>query len=276
MNIKRKHVMIGLALLAITWAGNIFYYQKHILKEPLFIKQYCDVNQGRDSFNLYYISNINEKNEMAFITFPEIDPAYVRTEKWKHNSDNRYYNFNILNVKINEASDGKIPEEIKNKVLTKARLHLRDGKTVDVNIGKIYLFCDETRYGGLQEKRSSASNNLTGSRTFLSTEDLKIYGVSTKFPELMNGTLEISINDLPLKDIKFPINVNSGEWVQVRHKMQFNEDDINRNNSYDFSIYLLTENEAGEKGASPVFINYWLQSPEEYDIPEMISDRGDD
>lgn len=276
MNIRRKYVLLGFIFLSIAWAGNIFYYQKHILKEPLFIRQYCDVNQGRDSFNLYYISNISEKNEMAYITFPEIDSAYVRTEKWKHNSDNRYYNFNILNVKINEDLNGKIPDGIKNKVLTKARLHLRGGRTIDVNIGKIYLFCDETRYGGLQEKRSLASSNHTGSITFLSAEDLKISGVNTKFPELMNGTLEISINNLPLKDIRFPINVRRGESVNVHHKMQFNKDDINRNNSYDFSIYLLTENEAGERGANPVFINYWLQSPEEYDIPKMIRDRSDD
>lgn len=275
MNFKRKYILMGLVLLLIAWIGNIFYHQNHILKEPILIKQYCDVNQVKPSFYLYYIANINQENEIESISFPEIEPSYVHIERYAFN-DNRFYKLNIIKVNINIDHKGNIPNGVKNKVLTKARLNLRNRKIVDVNIGRIYLFSEDTGSGKLKSSGLESRSQYTGSTTFSSPEDLKVYGVSTKFPEMMDGPLEIYINNAPLKDVKFPINVNKDGNIKVGYKLQFDKEDIRKYNAYDFSIYLLTEDKKGEKGVNPVFINYWLQSPEEYDITAMIRDRSDD
>lgn len=276
MNIKRNHVIMGLVLLLVLWTGNIFYYQKHVLKEPLFIKHYYDVKQGMENFRLYYIDNINQKNEIAYVIFPEIGYEYTRTEIFKSNSDNRYYNLNIINVIRNANSDNGIPEGMKNKVLTKARVYFTNGKTLDVDIGRIYLYSDGMEKYTLDSVSSMGSSDNTGSTIFSSPDDLKIYGVGSKFPELMNDIILISINGVPLREVKFPINVKKGDNITVGYKFQFDSENINRNNAYDFPVYILTENEAGVKGANPVFANYWLQSPEVYDIPEMLKGRGDE
>lgn len=276
MNIKKKYVLLGLLLLTAAWLGNIFYYQKHVLKEPLFIKHYYDVKQGMDSFRLYYIDNINQKNEVAYISFPEIEEGYTSTEIWQHNSDNRYYNFKIINVRTNGVSDGNIPENLINKVITKAIVYLNNGKSFDVDIGKIYLYNDRSDERILHSIRTMGSSNNTGSTTFTSPAHSKIYGVSTKFPELMDGMLNVSINDIPLEDVKFPINVNMGDNITVNYGFKFDRKDINRNNAYEFSIDLLTENSVGEKGVNSAFVDYWLQSPEEFDIAAMLKDRGNE
>lgn len=276
MNIKRNYVLMGLVLLLIVWTGNIFYYQKHVLKEPLFIKHYYDVKQGMENFRLFYIDSINQREEIAYVTFPELGQEYTRTEIFKSNSDNRYYNLNIINVIRNVYSDNGIPEGMKNKVLTKARVYFTNGNTLDVDIGRIYLYSDGIDKYTFDSVSGMGSSDNTGNAIFSSPEDLKIYGVSSKFPELMDELILISINGVPLREVKFPINVKKGDTITVEYKFRFDSENINRNNAYEFPVYILTENEAGIKGANPVFVNYWLQSPEEYDIPEMLKNRGDD
>lgn len=274
MNIKRKYVLLALVFLIIVWIGNILYYQNHILKEPLIIKKYCEINQRIPSFYLNYIGNTNHENDIESISFPEIEPAYVNIERIMFNN-NRFYRLNRIRVNINIDPNGSIPEELKNKVLTKARLNLTNGKKMDVNIGRIYLFNDDTSFSKLEANGLESSSLHTGSRTFFSSEDLKIYGVSSLFPELMDGPLYIYVNNVPLKEVKFPISVNKDESVKVAYKIGFDEEDIRRYYSYDFQFYLIIENKAGEKETRSVNVSYWLQTPEEYDIPLLLRERGD-
>jgi hypothetical protein len=85
MNIKRKYVILGLVLLIIAWVGNIYYYENHKLKKPLFIKHYYDIKNGMDFFRLYFIDNINEKNEISYVSFPELEDGYISADILNYN-----------------------------------------------------------------------------------------------------------------------------------------------------------------------------------------------
>lgn len=274
MNIKRKYVLIGLVLLLIAWMGNVFYYQKHVLKEPLFIKHFYDIKQGMRHFNLYYIKNINSKDDVAYISFPEVDGLNLSSNVNYHNSDRRYYELKILTIIINEGKLEKIPDDLRNRVITKARVHLTNGKEMDVDIGKIYLYCDGAEQSKLKWKSGMGSSDNSGSTSFVSTENLKVYGVKYKFPELKDDVFDININETPLRDIKLPINIKKDDKLEVKYHLKFDDNDIRRNNAYNFSIDILTEDMEGNKGVDSEFANYWLQSPEEYDIDAMIRNGG--
>jgi len=276
MKIKRKYVLLGLALLVIAWLGNIFYYQKHVLKEPLFVKHYYDVVQGMDNFRLYYINNINSKDDVVFITFPEIDEKYPVSTLDNFNTDGCYYNLKIITININKDSTGNIPEKLKNKIITKAKVYLKNGREMDVDIGRIYLYSEELDERGLHCDSSGGSSNNSGFANFSSNKSLKVLGITYKFPELKDEAFTISINGTPLKDIKFPYHVNPDDNLRVDYEFKFNTKDMRRNNAYDFKINVLTEDAVGKKGENAVYADYWLQSPAEYDIDEIIRNRGND
>jgi hypothetical protein len=275
MNIKRKYVILGLVLLIIAWVGNIYYYENHKLKKPLFIKHYYDIKNGMDFFRLYFIENINDKNEISYVSFPELEDGYISADILNYNSDDRYYRMKIIQARIPRSSDGIVPEFLRNKTITKVRAYTMDGKTYDMDIGKIYLDWDVPGEHSMESTSSGASNNNTGYTTFSSKSDIKIYDVTCKFPELLDGLVEISIKGTPLKDVRFPLELKKGDTITVDYRFMFEKDDIRQNNAYECSIDLLTEDESGKKGVSSAFINYWKQFPEEYDIAAMRKDRGD-
>ena len=65
MNLNKKFIAIGLILLIFSWVGNISFYEKQILNEPIFIKHYYDVESGMSNIRLYYIQNINSQEQVA-------------------------------------------------------------------------------------------------------------------------------------------------------------------------------------------------------------------
>ena len=96
MKLNKKLVAFGLVLLVLFWIGNIVCYQKHVLKEPLFLKQYYDDKMVTGDFQLYYIQNINDNVTVANIIFPEIgNQSYFFNDNGSYTStDRKYYKFN--------------------------------------------------------------------------------------------------------------------------------------------------------------------------------------
>lgn len=275
MNIKRKYVIIGIVLLVIAWAGNIYYYKMHVLKRPLFVNHYYDIKNGMDVFRLHFIENINDKNGIAYVSFPEIEDGYLSADIFNGNSDDRYYSMKTIQVRIPRSSDGIVPESLKNRVITKIRAYTMGGRTYDADIGKIYLDWDVPGEHNLEFVTGQGSSNNTGYTMFSSKTDMKIYGVSSRFPEMMDKPFYIAIDKTPLKDIKFPIELKKGTTITVDYGFMFDGEDIRKNYAYEYTIDLLIEDESGKRGVCPVYISYWVQSPEEYDIAAMRRDRGE-
>lgn len=77
MNLNKKFAAIGLTLLIFSWVGNIFFYEKHIIKEPIFIKQYYDLQGRVNNVPLYYIQDINSQDQVQNIEFPMLYEVLV-------------------------------------------------------------------------------------------------------------------------------------------------------------------------------------------------------
>lgn len=274
MHFNKKHIAGGIALLLLLWTANIIYYKSHVLKEPLFIKHYYDVKKGMNSFRLHYIDNINSEDRVVGIVFPEIGEQQIYCSEFSQNADGRYYELKILTVNIFNGDVNSIPEEYKNKVITKARIMLSKGKVMDVDIGKIYLYGDEIENRHLQGNRVSSSSDNTGSAYYATTKDIIIKDIDSKFYNDLKDILKITINEKELSKDIFPIELKEGEALDIRYGFEFSKDDIRKNNVYDFSIDILTEDSQGNKGSNSSFLNRYLWGIRDFHINSLKNSKG--
>lgn len=274
MNFNKRYIVFGSAILVLCWTLNIIYYQSHVIKEPLFINHYYDVRKGMNDFELYYIKNLSSQSKVQSITFPEIGQYQMNFTEADVNSDKRYYMLKSIKVNIINGGGNSIPEEYKNKVITKALIVFSDGKTINVNLGKIYLFSDELPSSGLEFYSVTSTSDNTGSSNFTAEKDMKITGIDSKFSEDVKDILEVKINNTLLSDINFPLNLKKGEPLDINYGFNFKGNLIKQNNAYSFRLNVLTEDLLGNKGSTPCFINMHMQSPEYFDM-SGLKDNGE-
>lgn len=273
MDLNKKFVAIGLTLLIFSWVGNIFFYEKHIIKEPIFIKQYYDLQARISNVRLYYIQDINSKDQVESIIFPELGQDSVNFTENDISNDKLYYKFKCVYVNFYNGNENKIPDNLKNKVITKAKITFTNGKVIDEDIGKIYISFDDISKPALISEGSTSSGNNTGFSNRTAKKDTKIIGLQSRFSDIIKDAVEIKVNKKPVKDIKFPLELKAGDKLEVSYGFKFNKDDMRRNSVYDFPIDILTEDTDGTKGHSLCFIRYWMQFPDEYDIQSLKIDR---
>lgn len=275
MNLNKKHVVIWIVLLVAVWTGNIFYYQRHVLKEPLFIKNYYDIREDYGFFRLIYIDNINSERNVTSIVFPEVGSETINFTEQDYNSDNRYYRMKLINVKL-EKDDNIIQKKYLNKLITKAEVHLSDGKVINADIGKIYISgnMDESERELFTFESSTSSNNNTGQFIYRVNKSLKILRISSKFTEIMKDILDIKLNSKSLREISFPVELDKGDKLEIDYTFKFTKGDIKQSYAYGFPLYIMVEDIKGSKESRVGNIDYRLQFPEMYDINALKADRG--
>lgn len=274
MNFNKKYIVFGSAILVLCWTLNLVYYQNKIINEPLFIKHYYDIPQGMSSFDLYYIQNLSSQSKITSIIFPEIGQQHINFTETEVNSDNRYYTLKNIRVIIDNGSGNAIPEKYKNKIIRKALIEFSDGKTMNVNLGNIYMFSEELPGNDLKFYSVSSSNDNTGSSNFTADKDLMITGIDSRFNEEVKDILQIKINNKLLSEISFPINFKKGEVIYINYGFNFKGNLIKQNNAYSFPLNVLTEDLSGNKGSTSCFINMHMQSPEYFDIDALKNKVG--
>ncbi|MBU3188962.1 hypothetical protein K9O30_07775 [Clostridium bowmanii] len=276
MNFNKKYIILGLAILVLCWTLNIAYYQNKVIKEPLFINHYYDIPKGMNSFDIYYIKDLSSQREITSVIFPELGTQSMNFTDTDVNSDKRYYMLKNIRIDILNGSDSDIPEEYKNKVITKAIIEFSDGKTMNVNLGKIYLFSDELLARAFKFYSASSSSDNTGSSNLIADKDLKVTGIDGRFNEEVKDILEIKVNNKLLSEVKFPLYLKKGEILYINYGFNFNENLIKQNNAYSFPLNVLTEDLSGNLGSTPCFFNMHMQSPKYFDIDALKNIGGEE
>lgn len=274
MKLNKKLLVSSIVLLILLWSGNIFYYEKHILKEPLFIKCYYNLPSGLDMFNLYYIQNINSQDNITEITFPEIGIQPLTFSVLDMNTDGKNYRLKMLSINKFNNYLNKIPNEYKKKILTKANIKFSNGKIMTVNLGKIYFNgeteVNEIRNTDLIQSSGSSCNDSTGSTIFTAKKDLTILSISNKFYDEIKDILKVNINGKELSNIVFPIKLKKDDQVSINYGFTFNQNDIRKNYLYNLAFYISTVDSKGTKGNSLFGIgSSIMQYPDNFDIDAL-------
>ncbi|MCM0647758.1 hypothetical protein NBE98_05125 [Clostridium swellfunianum] len=278
MNYSKKLIVTGLILLAAAWTVNVFYYNSRVLKEPLFLKHYYNINSGWSEFQLFYLQNINSAQNVVIISFPELNKQYVPFVETEWNSERIYYKMKNLRINMFNGKAEQIPADLKNKVITKAEVHFSDGKTMTVDLGKIYLYSDtpdKKETLNLKNSGSTSSSDNTGSASFIAGRDIKILGLSFRFNEIVGDALKFRINGQDYNDISLPMNIKANENVSIEYSFRLDKNDIRSSYVYSLPIEVLTEDSNGYREKSTFqIINYWQQHSKGYNIKELLKAQG--
>jgi hypothetical protein len=260
----------------VVWSLNVFYYKSHVLKEPVFVKHYYDLREGMDRITLYYIQNINDNETITDITIPELGDDYIVFNENTHNTDDKYYKLKSITIMLNKGKENTYFNKYKDKIITKAIVNFSRGKTLFVDVGKIYLYNTQNKSPvSVTTNYASGSSDYTGSSSYALDKEMDIVGIYCRFTELIGNGINIEINDKKFSELKFPIRMKAGETLNVKYSLNFNKEDIRRSYVYDFPIDIGTVDIYGNIGHASLYINYWLQFPEQYDIKRLInSERG--
>lgn len=269
MKINKKYIIIGSVLLLLCWLGNTAYYNYKVLKKPLFVKNYYDIPLGMNNLKLYYIQNLNSQDKVVNVKFPEIGQEEIYVTENDNNNDKLYYKLKCITVSLYNDNSNDIPEKYKNKVITKAQIKFLSGKIMDVNLGKIYLYSDENHSKNFNYQRQAASSDDTGDFQLKANKDLGIIDINSKFYNEIKDVLQIYVNGKQLSSADFPIVLLKDDTIDISYKFNYKQNEIMRNNSYFFSLNILSEDPQGNIGSTPCFINSNFQSPEDFDIDAL-------
>lgn len=266
---NKKIITIGAVTLLLCWIGNIIYYNSKVLNEPLFLKHYYEIPKEVYGFNLYYVQNINSTDKIVRIGFPELGEDLVAFSESDSNLDNRYYV--VKSVQINIANTELGGEKYNNKLITRADIQFSSGKQIKVNLGKIYINCNQSDNSSMESKGIYFNGDNTASFSFNINKDIKVTEISSEFFKNLNNLVQFSSNKKVLSkssfpiQLKAPINVYPENWFTLDCKMNTE----NENNQYYFHFDILTEDEHGNKGSTSCYIGSFVQPPFNIDVDAL-------
>ncbi|WP_234121557.1 hypothetical protein [Clostridium hydrogenum] len=256
-----KKIIIGFAvILLVIWIGNIIYYKRHILKAPLFVKNYCELGKDGGNFELDYIEDIKSNDKIEKIDFPEIKKYNAAFSELCGNTYERFYALKTIEITFTNDE----VNEYKNKIITKAIVKFSSGKTMKVNLGKIYFGDDVQVPNGLKLWNSSGD-----CYSFTVNKDTSITGIKSRFKSYVKDALKISINGKKISDKNFPIELKNGDDFYMTYEINFSKNDIRRYNSYNIDFDVITEDKNGHKGSIPCFVNSNFSFTDDIDINSM-------
>lgn len=267
MKINRKVVIFLLIGLILVFSGNIIYYKKHVLKSPLFIKKYSILPKGLD-LKIHYIQNINSNNKIVSIELPEFKNKVLNFSEEDISSDKVNYKLKEITIKISDDDMDKYS----NKTITKAKIKFSNEKTINVNLGEIYIDNDTETNGDLKNISTSVSTvfpqngELSGNSTLKAYKNVKILGIGNRFSKETENLLKLKINEKNISDGNFPMDVNDGDIIYLEYGLNFKADDKRINNEYDLQLNILTEDSSGNKKVQDIFINRSINSLEGVNI----------
>lgn len=267
MKINRKVVIFLLIGLILVCSGNIIFYKRHILKSPLFIKNYSVLYKDMD-LKIHYIQNISSKDKIVSIELPEFKNKMVNFSEEDKSSDKVNYTLKEITIKF---LDDDI-EKDSNRTLTKAKIKFSNGKTMNVNLGQIYIYDTIETNEDLEDIGTSVSSDfsengeLLGNSTLKACKNVKIIGIGNRFSKITEGILKLNINKKNSSHVNFPMYVNAKDIIYLEYGLSCKADDKRIDNDYNLQLNILTEDSQGNKKVQDILITRSINSLHDINI----------
>ncbi|RDY66971.1 hypothetical protein DXT76_20175 [Halobacillus trueperi] len=296
---KGKTFIISLLIVAISWGGNLWFYQSKQLEEPIFLEHFYG---GAGVFELYYLTNREESSHVMSVEFSDGTTLHAKSDYYGFHSGNPAYGPDVQSRSMHyllkkTGFDEQQMRELEVDHEGEATIHFNDGKTMTADIGTVES--SELREGNgiFRSQGTSSSSNGRSFRTYTVKEDLKIDSMSSPFPEVqddlkmklyapsidLTGTPDAGgprsyskeldeewsqVAGAPLEKIDFPIEMKRGD--RIRLTMQEKPDAIR---AYSYEIEMTGTTENGNPFTQPFLISNHPQfTPEKMEL--LIERRG--
>ncbi|MGR9049775.1 hypothetical protein ACQ4XT_14220 [Halobacillus faecis] len=297
---KGKTLIISLLIIAISWGGNLWFYQSKQLEEPIFLEHFYD---GTGMFELYYLTNREDPARVVSVEFSDGTTLHAEADQYAFPNENPAFGPDVRSrsthylLKTTRFDEQQMRElEVDHE--GKATIHFNDGKTLYADIGMIEARELRKGNGLFTQQSSSSSSNGRSFRSFSVKEELEIESISSPFPEVdedikmklytpsigSTGTPDgggprtyskemdkdwSEVAGVPLENIDFPIEMKRGE--RIRLTMQEKPNEIR---SYSYEIVMEGTMINGDQPFTQPFLvsNDPQFSPEQMEL--LIERRG--
>lgn len=207
---KRNRVLAGLVVLTLLWGGNIFYFEKHKLKEPVFLKHYYDLTLYGNELNLelFYLTNEqdNVKNLQVQLLGQDV-PFLIRSENTTVRTSR--YALKQLYVRIPKAELQRL--HMNELSFSDVAVQFSGSRPVQTNIGNIRIRLDQPNETN-KPILPRSSGGSSDSRSFAQFELEQPGKVETiEFPKdhPAQDIYHLSVNGQPWQGTPLPIDFQS-------------------------------------------------------------------
>ncbi len=277
---KRIIFIIVLVLVAGSWGGNLWYYHRSQLPEPVFLNHFIEVeNSPGYSFDLLYLENKSAKTKLQWIEIPELPNVQISPIP----DVNSYAHQTQGTMRVQIMDYDLVQPEFPEKgplVIHRVLAHFDDNSSKEMEIGEIQVFRPDPKLGAapVQGTSSGSSSYKAGFARVKFKKDARLTGInSTYLPSLadrFNVILdtksirhleqkEISYSSeginsgVPLEKIPFPLKFKSGETATVTYQLALPDGvgPIARTDVYRFLLHMELETDQGERSKEVIFVD---------------------
>lgn len=251
---NQKKVGLGLVVLILLWVGNIVYFQRYQLEEPMFMKHYYSLQNigNKLEFDLYYLVNHSEDVGVSRVHIPALGlDAYPA---WDHERSRlQYQKVRSVHLEWDVTNLRSLDQQVK---VTELEVEFTDGSSQHVNIGEIMFNRVKADHPYLHSQSTGSSSDHTGFSLFREKELLKPVGLKNLPPHLDTGVLTFQLNS---QDISLGIQPEAFEpkpYLELKYAFQFSKGDPRAQHVYHSVAILEAQTEEGQMKEGLMFLGY--------------------
>ncbi|RXT01915.1 hypothetical protein [Ammoniphilus sp. CFH 90114] len=251
-----SRIKIGLSLLALVllWVGNMTYYQRHQLDEPLFMKHYYNiVTLGNQlNFELYYLVNQREDVGIYRLHLPDSEIDLYPT--WEHdNNHSQYHKLKNARFEWDEVALESLKDDMQ---IREIEVEFTNGSRKLVDIGEILIRKTNEDPAYIHSQSSGSSSDNTGFSHYRQKEELKFIGLKHLPPQLDAKYLSFQVNGQHVEVASPSHNLDFKPYLEVKYAFHFPQDDPRAQNIYSSMSELEVQTPDGQIKEGLMFINY--------------------
>ncbi|WP_106767024.1 hypothetical protein [Paenibacillus faecalis] len=270
-------ILAAFIVIAVSWIGNISFFQAHQLGDSIFLEHRIEVlNEGGDSFFLYYLEDAQGK-KIRTIAFPQHPELSIETHDAEYMRYTRQHLGRFL-VSIQPHSNNKEAKmSLEPAVIDKVLVQYDDGSTAEQNIGEI-RFIDPFEHGKkeapISGTSSGSSSDGTGYGHFNVARSAELHSMESNYMSIMdtiqlsfhfdyrlpeirsgirstgNGSNAMNTPGTPLEQLELPIQLAKGDSFYVSY--QTNPDDPEK--VFELRLQLVFKESSKEQWIEYMFI----------------------
>lgn len=267
---NRVKVGLCLLILVLVWGGNLAYFVRHQLDQPLFLKHYYNIQNIGDqvSFELFYL--VNQKDEVGVSAIHIPTYGIYSYPNWE-NERNRTPHHKVKSVQWEWGPETLAALE-DNAIIREIEGEFTNGSRQRVNIDEIRIRRVKADHPYIHSQSSGGSSDHTGFTIFREGEPLKFIGLKHLPPNLNPEVLSIKVNGQSIDRGIEPERFDFKPFVELKYAFQFPKDDPRAQHVYGGTPILEVQTEDGEVKEGLMFIHYTPNFSRE-DIQAMLRER---
>jgi len=288
MELNRKILKFGLVLIALSLIFTVGFGLIYSLENPVFLKmyfeQYISSNEDSnvvDSFQLKYITNISDSRKVRYIHFEEEPNIEVSVSHWPISGGFSFFNNNnynnqrgdiygryvlrtiYLKLDLNNIDRGLYEIELNN-----AKIGFDDGSTVDINLGRIIIYKDESKMGDVYSTGGSSSSDGTSSSYLRTEKDIRLLDVKSPLLDDLKDYFDLTIGNVDYREIS-GIEYKQGKSLDTYAKFKSPKGIVEKYTYYDIKPKLYYEDKEGKISYVRIYnINY---TPYNFDLKGIFN-----